>query len=204
MLSLPQSLNADSSLDAYDASAAVSTQEEGEYWVQAAARPARKAEPIRLRPCSSKQDCIGSIGQSLSRTHICRLCLSQNCRQVRGCSSTTTAANTLYHLCCMRSLRLASQQDAQLLPHGQSHGKSPKQSALSRGSVDRIAASGDLPAYDVDRSGGHTALQLRSHHTGTLLSGSMPPVESDVVSRGKERREDVTTNIGAAAALEVS
>ena len=32
----------------------------------------------------------------------------------------------------------------------------------------------------------------------------MPTVESDVVSRGKERREDVTTDIGAAAALEVS
>ena len=32
----------------------------------------------------------------------------------------------------------------------------------------------------------------------------MPPVESDMVSTGKEHREDVTTNIEAAAALEVS
>ncbi len=32
----------------------------------------------------------------------------------------------------------------------------------------------------------------------------MPPVESDVVSRGKEFHEDLPTNSGAAAALEVS
>ena len=37
MLSPPQSINADSRLDMYDASAAVSTQEDGEQWVQAAA-----------------------------------------------------------------------------------------------------------------------------------------------------------------------
>ena len=53
-------------------------------------------------------------------------------------------------------------------------------------------------------NGGHTAFQLRSHSKGTLLFGSMPPVDPDVVSRGKEHREDLPTNIGAAAALEVS
>jgi len=210
MLSPPQSVNADSSLDMYDASAAVSTQEEGEQWVQAAAtskkgrahktKAMQQQTGLHWRPWSKPQSDsqLPTLPQSGLQADL-RL-------QSHGLVKPQPQhpVPSLLHA----QSQLAPQQDSQLPPHLQPQsvtGKRPKQSALSQGNADRIAAaSGDFPACDVDTSGGHTALQLRSHSKGTLLFESMTPVESDVVSRGKEHCEDLPTNIGAAAALEVS
>ena len=84
MLSPPQSLNADSSLDAYGASAAVSTQEEGEQWVQAAATSqtgrAHKAKAMQQQAGLHWQHWSKPQSDSQLQT------LPQSELQIRGCS----------------------------------------------------------------------------------------------------------------------
>ncbi len=169
LLSPPQSVHADSSLNIHDASAAVSTQQEGEQWVQAAATGkkgrAHKAKAMQQqtglhwqpwsKPKSQSQ--LPTLPQSGLQTDL-RL---QSHGHVQ--SQTQHPVPSSLHA----QSQLASQQDSQLPSHLQPQSvtaKRPKQSAQSQGYADRIAAaSGDLQACDVDTSGGHTALQLRSH-----------------------------------------
>ncbi len=210
MLSPPQSVHADSSLDMYDVSAAVSTQEEGEQWVQAAAT----SKKGRAHKAKVTQQQAGLHWQPWSKpkseSQLPRLCQSELQADLRLQSQGHVQSQPQHPVpsSSHAQSQFTSQQDSQLPPHLQPQSvtrKRPKQSSQSQDNADRIAAaSRDFQTYDVDTSGGHTALQMRSHSKGTLFFGSMPPVESDVMSRGKEHREDVPTNIAAAAALEVS
>jgi len=211
MLSPPQSVNADSSLNMHDAPAAVSTQEEGEQWVQAAAT----SKKGRAHKAKAMQQQAGLHWQPWSKPQsdsqlptLPQLGLQADIPLQTYTHAQSQPQSTVYPV--PSSLRaqsqLNSEQDSQLLLHLQPclvTGKRPEQSC--QGNADRIAtAPGDLPACDT--SGRHPALQLLSHTTskGLLLFGSMPPMEQDLIYRGKELHKDLLTNMRAAAELEAS
>ncbi len=169
MLSSPQSINADSSLDMYDASAAVSTQQEGEQWVQAAAT----SKKGRARKAKTMQQQAGSHWQPWSKpksdSQLPILPQSGLRADLRLQSPGHIQPQTQHPVpsSSHAQSQFASQQDSQLPPHLQPQsvtGKRSKQSALSQGNAEKIAvASGNLPACDVDMSAGRSAVQLRWH-----------------------------------------
>ena len=153
LLSPPQSVHADSSLDMYDTSAAVSTQEEGEQWVQAAAT----SKKGRAHKVKAMQQQAGlhwqpwSKPKSESQLSILPHSGLQTDLRLQSPGHVQPQTQHPVPFSSLAQSQFASQQDSQLPPHLQPQsvtGKRSKQSALSQGNAEKIAAaSGDLPAW---------------------------------------------------------
>ncbi len=143
LLSPPQSVHADSSHDMYDASAAVSTQEEGEQWVQAAAT----SKKVRAHKAKVTQQQAGLHWQPWSKpeseSQLLTLAQSRLQADLRVQSYGHVHSQPQHPVPSLlhAQSQLASQQDSQLLPPVRPQsvtGKRSKQSAQSQGNADRI------------------------------------------------------------------